>query len=157
MPSLQLWNLKNLWDESFRNEDLLKMSNEDMRQEWSLFCHYQITVVFKVHVTVAGLTNTFHCCFHLEFGQQQAWSNCSASHIMRPSCVPESKTLKQKSFSVPSYSLIPFLLPYTFLSLFPLLPNNGLGAPLLHSSSEPLTDLAPPTLPGHVVVIVVPS
>lgn len=76
------------------------MSNEDMRR--------MITVLslpnhcgFKVAVTVTEFDKHFSLLLPPKFGQQQAWSNCSASHILRPSCVPGQNFEAKKVFLYP--------------------------------------------------------
>lgn len=85
----------------------------------TVFGHYQITMVSRWPWPLLSFTNTFHCCFLLEFGQWQAWSNCSVSHIMRPNCVP-GQNFEAKGVSLYLPALWShFLLPYTLLSLLP--------------------------------------
>ena len=109
----------------------------------TVFGDYQITVVSRWPWPLLSFTNTFHCCFRLEFGQWQAWSNCSVSHIMRPNCVPGQNFEAKGVFLHLPTLWSRFLLPYTLLSLLPSPSQEWTWAPILHSSrGEPLTDLA---------------
>ena len=107
----------------------------------TVFGDYQITVVSSWPWLLLSFTNTFHCCFRLEFGQWQAWSNCSVSHIMRPNCVPGQNFEAKGVFLHLPTLWSRFLLPYTLLSLLPSPSQERTWAPILHSSrGEPLTD-----------------